>query len=266
VAISDDILTRPAPPPDLTVAYGPHPDQVADIRLPAAGTPTRPTVVIVHGGFWKPHYDRSHTGPLGTGLVSRGHPVVSLEYRRIGEPAGGWPAAGDDVLAGLAAVPDLVAAAVAAMGREPVDTDRPILAGHSAGGQLVLYAGRLAGPTAVRGVVALAPVADLIEGHRLNLGRGAVAQLLGGSPEELPDVYAQADPTVNLPVGVRTVVVHGDFDENVPVALGVDFADAARAAGDDVRLIRLPAAEHFALIDPLADEWPEILAAIDHLA
>src|SRR5439155_426604 len=68
----------------------------------------------------------------------------------------------------------------------------PILAGHSAGGQLALwYAGRA--PERVRAVLALAPVADLTVGYRLGLGDGAVGALLGGSPEQVPDRYAATD-------------------------------------------------------------------------
>src|SRR5262249_18367432 len=186
-------------------------------------------------------------------------------YRRIGEPAGAWPAAGDDVLAGLAAVPRMLAEATAAAGRPPVDTERPGLIGHPAGGPPVLYARHRLGPDGARGAVALAPVAVLVDGFRRDRGGGAVAMLLGGGPDEVPDAYAQADPTANLPLGVPAVVVHGDLDENVPVALGVDFVAAARAAGDAVRLVRLPTADHFALIDPESEAWPSVIEAIDSL-
>ena len=62
--------TRPAPPPDVTVRYGEHPDHVADVRLPA-GRPG-PLVIFLHGGFWRHEYDRSHTGPLATALAAAG--------------------------------------------------------------------------------------------------------------------------------------------------------------------------------------------------
>jgi hypothetical protein len=34
-----EILTRPAPPPDATIRYGPGPDNIADVRLPSGGGP-----------------------------------------------------------------------------------------------------------------------------------------------------------------------------------------------------------------------------------
>ncbi len=43
-----------------------------------------------------------------------------------------------------------------------------------------------------------------------------------------------------LPLGAAQLVVHGDRDENVPVAMSRDYVAAARAAGDAGRLRRTP--------------------------
>jgi acetyl esterase/lipase len=246
-----EVLTRPAPPPDLTIRYGADPEQVVDVRLPPPGTPARPPVVFLHGGFWMAEYDRAHVGPLAADLAARGYPVVCPEYRRVGQAGGGWPGTLDDVAAGLAAV------------AERLELRAPVLAGHSAGGQLALWA---AGRVPCRGVVALAPVADLGEGYRLRLDGGAVARLLGGGPEDVPDRYAAADPARLLPPPVPVVVVHGDRDEQVPVGIGRDYVAAARRAGGDARLVELAGVEHFALIDPLSPAWPAVLAAFADLS
>ena len=47
---------RAAHPP-LTVAYGPHPEHVADLRLPDTSGP-HPVAVLVHGGGWAEPYTR----------------------------------------------------------------------------------------------------------------------------------------------------------------------------------------------------------------
>jgi pimeloyl-ACP methyl ester carboxylesterase len=72
------VLDRPAPPPDLTLRYGPLPEHVVDIRFPPAvpGRPA-PLIVLIHGGFWRPAYDRTHLGPMGQALTAATH-VVSL--------------------------------------------------------------------------------------------------------------------------------------------------------------------------------------------
>ncbi|MGC9667147.1 alpha/beta hydrolase family protein [Planosporangium sp. 12N6] len=255
-----DVLTRPAPEPDFTVRYGAHPDHVADVRLPP-GDADGPLVVFVHGGFWRAEFDRRHTAPLAADLAERGYPVATVEFRRTGQEGGGWPGTFTDVADAVTRVPRLVGAALADRGRAVPDLTRPILAGHSAGGHLALWAAGTTG-LPVRGVLALAPVADLALAHRLDLDGGAVATLLGGGPDEVPDRYAAADPMRLLPLTVPAVVVHGTADDRVPVEVGRSYVAAARAAGDDVTLVELPETEHFAVIDPRSAAWSSVLDAL----
>lgn len=254
------VLTRPAPAPDATVDYGDHPDQIADLRGPARTGPPQPLVVVLHGGFWRADYDRTHTGPLATALAALGYPVAQLEYRRTGQPGGGWPGTLVDVLAGVAALPRLATEALP--GR--VAAGAPILLGHSAGGHLALYVAANA-PATVAGVLALAPVADLVEAYRLDLDDGAVAALLGGGPDEFPDRYATADPRRSVLLQTRTVVVHGSLDRQVPVAMSRAYVSAARAAGSATSLLELPECEHFGLIDPISPAWPQVVDALQSL-
>jgi len=253
------VLHRTAPEPDGTVCYGNHPDQIADFRLPAtsyAGPPL-PLVIVIHGGFWRAAYDRRHTGPLAADLAARGYPVAQLEYRRTGQPGGGWPGTFDDVEAGIAALPTLLAAA---MDRPELNETPPILLGHSAGGQLALWCARSAGPL---GVLALAPVSDLAEAYRLDLGAGAVTALLGGGPDEFPERYGIVDPARHVPVPVRTVIVHGALDVQVPIGMSRRFVAVSRAAGaGDIGFFELSDAEHFGLIDPESPAWPTVAAAL----
>jgi acetyl esterase/lipase len=257
-----DILTRPAPGPDFTVAYGDDPEQIADVRLPPAGGPVRAPVLYVHGGFWRARWDRTHCAPLAAALAALGHPVVSVEYRRVGQPGGGWPGTFDDVATAAVEAPELVATAVAERGGVAPDMTRPVLVGHSAGGQLVLWLAARLGPADTRGVVALAPVADLVGAYERGLGDDAVAALLGGGPLDVPDRYAAVDPKSNTPIGVPVVVIHGDRDVPVPIAVGESFVAAATARGDDVRMVRLAGADHYAVIDPLSSAWPQVRSAI----
>jgi acetyl esterase/lipase len=245
-----DVLTRPAPPPDLTLRYGEHPDHVADVRFPPGGR--GPLVVFVHGGFWRAAFDRAHSGPLAADLAARGYVAATVEFRRVGQPGGGWPGTLDDVAAAVTALPGLL--------ERP--GDRPVLAGHSAGGHLALWlAGR--SPELVRGVLALAPVADLALAHARGLGDGAVAELLGGGPDEVPARYAAADPAARGPLVVPATIVHGDRDDRVPIEVSRAYADRT---GGGVRLVELAGVEHFGVIDPLSSAWPAVLAALRDLA
>lgn len=233
------ILVRPAPPPARAWTYGALADQVADLYLPAAGGPRRATVVLVHGGFWRPAYDRTHLRAMAAALAARGHPVVSLEYRRVpGQP----DLTTSDVRAALAAVhadPDL--------------PGRPAVVGHSAGGHLALWLAAQPGP-AIH-VIALAPVADLSEADRLGLDDGAVRDFLGSAPHARPDL----DPVRLPPAGHPVALLHGTADTLVPPSLSRGYAEAH----PDARLIELAGIGHFEPIDPQAPPWPTLLKLLD---
>lgn len=267
---SRDVLSRPASAPRLSVRYGPHPDQVADVRLPAGQDP-RPLVVVVHGGFWMAEFDRVHAGPQSVGLADAGYVVATVDYRRVGQRGGGWPGTLDDVAALSDDVPRLVTEAVS----DRVDASRTVLVGHSAGGQLALWAAsrhRLPEPSPWHratplpvGVVSLAGVLDLVHAERLGLGDHAARRLLDGGPRRRAERYAAASPVALLPSGARVVLVHGTRDEQVPVELSRRYVDAARAAGDAVALHELDGVGHFPLIDPLSAAWPSVLAAVQEV-
>lgn len=250
-----EVLTRPAPPPDRTIRYGDHPDQLIDLRLPAVGQPPRPLVAVIHGGFWRAAYDRTHTGPLAADLAARGYPVAQLEYRRTGQPGGGWPGTFDDIAAAMSMLSDGDWQAPGGDSALP-----PVVLGHSAGGHLALWWAGQPGAR-VRAVVALAPVVDLAAAHRLNLGDGAVAALLGGPPQAWPQRYEAAEPAPPPP-GTAVTVVHGDQDQQVPVAFSRRWVAAARARGHSVNLVDLPGVEHFGLIDPRSEAWLSVTKAI----
>jgi acetyl esterase/lipase len=263
----DDVLDRPAPPPDLVLAYGPRPEHVVDVRLPASPAPA-PLVVVVHGGFWKAAYDRTHAGPQSAGLAAAGYVVATVEYRRVGALGDGWPGTFDDVALMADSVVGLLAVAVP--GR--IDESRVCFVGHSAGGHLVAWLAarhrlpassswHTAEPLAAS-VVPLAGVVDLALADELGLGGDAARSLLGGPPRRHPERWAAADPARLLPTGVRTVLVHGTADPVVPVEVARSFAAAARDAGDDVVLHELPGVGHYALIDPLAPAWQRVLPAV----
>lgn len=237
--------------PDLVLRYGTGSDALVDVHLPPSRTPA-PLVVLVHGGFWRDAHDRFHTRPMADALRDLGYVVATPEYRRTGS-GGGWPATFDDVVSVRQALPDLLAGAVP--GR--ADAGRTVLVGHSAGGHLALW-WSLTG--ARDPVVALAPAADLARAYAEDLDGGAVAALLGGSPDEHPHRYAAAD-TARLLSSVtdppRVVVLHGTEDRQVPYAHSRDLAG--------VELVTLEGSGHFELIDPASPQWPAVTRAVRRL-
>ncbi|MFJ9540862.1 alpha/beta hydrolase family protein [Streptomyces sp. NPDC101225] len=282
-AEEESAFSHPAVDPDSTAAYGDHPDQLIDFyapRVEAVPGGLAPLVAVLHGGAWRAAYDRRHISPFADFLARRGFAVASVEYRRgsaipaqggSGPVAGRWPETFDDVAAALRALPGLV--------REHLvqaDPRRTVITGHSAGGHLALWAAarhllpgdapwRIEGPAPLRGVVALAPIADFEVADKLDVCSGATRQLLGGD-ERFAERRPYADPSLLLPTGIATALVQGRDDLTVPQAVAESYAEAAAKAGEVVGLTLLEEVGHFPLIDPAADACAVVAEEIAQLA
>ena len=237
--IARSALTRPA-----THAFGADPSQVAELHVPAGPGPF-PVAVLLHGGYWQPRYGKLVMRPLAGDLVRRGWAAWNAEYRRLGagrNGGGGWPMTFDDVAAGIDEL--------AALGDPRLDLSRVTAVGHSAGGQLALWAAARPAPAVrIDGVAALAAVTNLA-------AAGGVARaLLGGSPREVPERYAEADPLRRVPLEVPVLLVHPVDDATVPVARSREYFAAARRAGGEVELVEPASGGHRGPIDPASEAW-----------
>jgi acetyl esterase/lipase len=204
-----------------------------------------PTVVLVHGGFWRPGYDRSLEDAVAADLSGRGFLCWNIDYAPADRP---WPSTLLDVAAGY----DHLA------GNDRVDPHRVAVVGHSAGGHLALWlASRHRLPSGAPGAtprgprpalaVGQAAVAALAKAAREGVGGGAVDALVGGSPDGVPERYAVADPLALLPTDVPTVLVHGTKDGEVPLSQSEAYA----AAGD--ALLRTFDGGHYEHLDPSSE-------------
>jgi acetyl esterase/lipase len=231
--------------------YGSHFHQFADLLHPSEGGPF-PVAVVLHGGFWRERHTLDLTDDLARDLSRRGWAAWNVEFRRTGEVSGGgYPATLQDVAAAIDALVGLDA---------PLDLGRVVAIGHSAGGQLALWAAaRPDAGVGLVGVVSQAGVHDLREADRLGLGEGATVEFMGGHADEFPDRYADASPIERVPLGVPALLVHGEADERVPAAMSSAYADAARAAGDEVELLLRPGEDHFVHLDVSGGAWGDVV-------
>jgi acetyl esterase/lipase len=243
--LSQDILQLPPPKANARIPYGKDPQQFGDLRLPSGAGP-HPVVIFIHGGFWRNAYSLDHAGHACAALARAGAASWSLEYRRIGDPGGGWPGTMDDILHGAEHIKKLAV-------RYRLDLDRLVASGHSAGGQLALW---LAAQIALnlRGVIPLAAVSDLRRAWALQLSNGVVRQLLGGTPDQVPQRYATTSPIELLPISVAQRLIHGSADDTVPFDMSERFCKKSLNS----KLIPLKGAGHFELIDPRSREWATV--------
>jgi acetyl esterase/lipase len=215
--------------------YGSHPDQ--HVQVFEAQAARRGTVTVFHGGFWRAPYARDLMEALCRDLARHGYEAWNVEYRRLGS-GGGWPQTFEDVSAAAAGAP------------------RPLVTlGHSAGGQLALWLAAEAGAALA---ISQAGVVDLEEASRLGLSNDAAAELLGGSPEQVPERYAAASPAARLPLGIPQLLVHGTRDDIVPASMSRAYRDRAVAAGDEVELVETDEG-HMDCLDPRSESWAAIL-------
>ena len=241
--------------------YGELPLQRGEWWLPPGATDRLPTVVLVHGGYWGPGYDRSLEDAVAADLTGRGYLVWNIDYRAADEP---WPATLTDVAAAYDHVPTSRFA-------DRVDPARIAVVGHSAGGHLALWLAsrpesfaRAAGVSRPALAIGQAPVAALAAGVPQHLGGGAIERLLGGTPAEVPDRYRQADPVALLPAGTRTVLIHSAADAAVPISQSETYVAAATRAGDECSLVRV-GGDHYAHLDPASEACQALRSALDSL-
>lgn len=253
---SSALATFPNPPADHIISYGEDDLQYGELRLPDGPGPY-PVIVLIHGGCWLAQYDIAHIRKLAAALTKAGIATWTIEYRRVGDPGGGWPGTFDDV---ANATDHLLMLA----GQHDLDLDRVLVAGHSAGGHLAIWLGnrpqQWSGKLEPKAVLALAPAADLAYLHQQNVCGGVVDGLMGGSPEQFPERYLLGSGTGRLPLQVPQTIVIGQYDENwAPV--GYRYVEAARQLGQSPHLIIATESGHFEMIDPDSTTWPLVLEA-----
>jgi acetyl esterase/lipase len=146
--------------------------------------------------------------------------------------------------------------------------DHLVVAGHSAGGHLALWAAgqhRIAAdsplhtdhPIAFAAVVNIAGIPNLKTDTNTACGASVIDQLTGRPTATRPDIYADTSPTALLPLGVPQVVAP---------SIGDAYAQAARAAGDYV-VVKTPAGDHVDEIAPGQAAWAvaaETIVALAH--
>lgn len=264
-----ELSSQPLPAKVEHIGYGKDALQFGELRLPKGEGPF-PVVIVVHGGCWLNSFSYEHITRISQAFAAAGIAAWTIEYRRVGDHGGGWPGTFLDV---GAAADHLRALAK----NYPLDLNHVVALGHSAGGHLALWLASRDGlpkssalyaknPLALAGVVALAGISDLktySEGSPDSCN-SVVAKLMGGTPSEVAQRYAEASPIERLPLKVPVHLIHGDRDSIVPLKQSEDFVSAAN--NESIQLTTVESVGHFELVSAQSVTWRTVLAAVQELA
>lgn len=240
----NDVLELEVGDPDAVVRYGDVEQLFGELWLP--NQPSRGLVVFVHGGCWLNHFDVRHSRPLAHALSENGFTVWSLEYRRLGDPGGGFPGTFEDI--------DLATSSLHKLSEHGVDADLITIAGHSAGGHLALWAAARF-PDRFTGVVGLAAITDL-EAYAAGDSpcEQAAVTLMGGTPNQQSLRY-QAHSPGRMKIHPNTQLVQGKQDTIVPA-----FQTEALALNPE--RIKFTKGGHFDVIHPDTSDFGVMLRTI----
>lgn len=234
----------------LGTSYGPSPRQIVDLFPAATDNAATPLALFIHGGWWR-----------------------SLEPALFSQIAGGPNAHGVSVaVAGYDLCPQVSIATIVEQMRAACLTvwrqhrKRIFVYGHSAGGHLAaclvatdwktLDAGAPAdlvlAAYAISGVFDLAPLAQISVNQDLRL--------------DAPSARALSPLYWRVPAGRAFDAVVGGIESSEFLRQSKTIVDAWRARGVETRYQEIAGANHFTVLDPLADAQSAMTMRVVKLA
>ena len=212
---------------DLRYAQVDGHDLLLDLHLPPTPKSQPPMLIVwVHGGAWRAGSKADM--PLRP-LLEQGYAVASVDYRL--SPVAKFPAQVHDIKAAIR----FLRAKQAEFG---IDARRIGIAGSSAGGHLAALVGVTNGHRELEGRVGahldqssdVQAIVDLFgptnfhsilkqsTPHGLGVRKPAFDLLLGGQPDDVPDLARLASPTEHVDTrDPPLLLIHGDQDPQVPI-------------------------------------------------
>jgi acetyl esterase/lipase len=233
-----------------------NPRQMLDLYLPENAKRPMRLIIWIHGGGWQSGH-KNEGGAGETLFAPAGYAVASLNYRLTTKRKDDavFPEPLEDV---KAAVRWLRAHA----GEYDIDAERVGVWGHSAGAHLAAMIALTEDDeykndihpeqsSRVQAVAMLAGPVDLVALAKHNFpngnsaGRIPTIQLVGGRPEEKPDVYAAASPTTHVtPDAPPFFIIQAEGDIVATKPETERFVQKLKDAGVEVTVHYLPGDNH----------------------
>ncbi|MDV6327503.1 alpha/beta hydrolase [Idiomarina sp. Sol25] len=237
------VLELTSDSPDKRYDYGPHSSQFIQYWDASKQSDSAANIIFIHGGCWLKEYDMTHTNPASSALRKAGFNVWSVEYRRLGEPGGEWPASLNDVKTAIHSI------------QQKLNNQPVAVMGHSAGGHLALLATTQETPSAknINTVIGLAAITDMVSYTQEQGSCNQAASNLMRTAYTSEADYQIASPKAQK-LHVNTWLIQGTEDKIVPMSQTADL---------DVKLEQLEGAGHFDLIHPNSTAWEAIIQRLN---
>jgi acetyl esterase/lipase len=223
----------------LDLAYGESARERLDLFL--AADPRAPTLVFIHGGYWQMN-DKETFAFVAEGLLPRGINVAVVEYTLA-------PAARlDRIVAEMRRAVEWLGAHLGDYGADP---GRLYVSGHSAGGQLtaaVITQPAVRGGLAISGIYDLKPIRLNYLNEKLRLDAAEAAR---------------NSPLLHLPATAPPLIVTSGTAELPELCRqSIEYAQAWTGRGLPGRLLPVDGANHFTILEALADPDGALIRAL----
>ena len=208
----------------------------------------QPVYIYIHGGGWGSG-DSESSSWLHRAMAKNGYVAFSINYRLATDDDPNWEKATEDIADAITWIKDHAS-------EYGGDSNKILLSGESAGGQLALLytgmvsEGKLEAPVP-DAVCVMYPAIDMkwtsANGKYLSTGviAGIVEKYIGGDLNEYSDRLAAVDPMNYINENFPPVrIIHGKKDSLVTSAGSAAFTDAINSAGGQVELVLIPFANH----------------------
>ena len=91
-------------------------------------------------------------------------------------------------------------------------------------------------------------------------------EVLGGTPDEKPELYASIDPIQNIDPDIPVVAVHGEDDSLVDPENSERFVARAKRDGADAELVLLDGENHVSFLKEKSAAFAQVVDIIERVA
>lgn len=200
-----------------------------------------PALIIIYGGAWRSGTPDDYE-KFSCYMAARGYSAIAIDYRHA--PEYKFPSQLEDVETALRYIQDHA-------NELEVDLERVAVIGRSAGGHLASLAAYKQDALPLRAVVNYYGPVDLAKGYYdppvpdpIDI-QTILKNFLGGTPQELSELYQQASPInylrPNLP---PSLLIYAGRDHLVQAKFGRQLYEKLRAMDNPAIWLEIPWAEH----------------------